>query len=158
MLPYILLITFIVMFIYGIIEQRTGSGFDPGFGWLLGGGLGIVFTIAAWGLSYGCSLETNGELSVAHQNLQIMQQTVANINEVAMIEDTSQNQFIGGVENMQQSREASQALAAYRDAVVEYNRMIGVRKVYRNNFWLRYFVADVPQGIEIFPLILTTEE
>lgn len=119
-------------------------------GWLFGIGLLLfVVLVGIWPISYADSVKENGWLRATQKNIVIAQQVASQINEVASVKDVRPGTMVGGVENMQQSSNASEAVRDYGSLVQRYNTVIGRRQTQLDNWFMRSFVVPLPAGIQM---------
>ena len=151
MIPIFLTVLCIGLIVVGHIlsKRREYTYNDPFEAMRIVGCIFLIFHSIIWFISGISSVCSNGGLIADQKNLIIFGETAKTINELAVIKDPVDSKLIGGLENMQQSSNASKTLIEYRDRVVAYNESIAMRKVARDNFLLRYYVVSLPKDIEM---------
>lgn len=116
--------------------------------------IGVFASVALVGFVIGIPVVVhegyckNAEMIALRSNLAVYEQAARSLNDVAAVKNIAGGSLVGGIENAQQSQQASAAWLQYRDARVQLTNLVAMRRVSLSNPIVSWLTPPLPVEIQ----------
>jgi len=142
-----LILVILVLFIISLIFCSRSD-----WNSILAGSIAVVLGITLFVLTilflctYPTSVTENGDLLAARTNIEALRTSAIKLNSITTL---PKGKEIIDVANLQQSSNASSAIAIYVNSLVNYNSILSRRQQLQKNWFTKPFYAKLPEGLEL---------